>query len=331
MKKSILTGAISAGVMLANDLGTSNQPGQIYLANAARFDETYYSEPLTTYIVGWKDPNDIKGTLDFISPEVTVGRRFEYKAHKNAEEFLSETDDIRGIGSDFKRVEYRGDDVTQKTINKGLTIRLDLDQYPNIDQAQQIAVERLTRRLYRNDLRRAVAAAVAAAGNGSNLTWNTTAGKDPDQDMLTALIAANDDSGIRPNRLLFGEIAWNKRGLSHRAQNTAGGFASAMMTPDQLAGILGVEKIKVSRERYQTAATTKSKVVGDVVLGFYAEDGVGIDDPTCLKRFVSPVEGGGLLRVFVQQISAKLVDVTVEHYSNIIATASIGYSRLNIS
>ena len=67
------------------------------------------------------------------------------------------------------------------------------------------------------------------------------------------------------------------------------------------------------------------------MVGFYAEDGVGIDDPTCLKRFVSPVEGGGLLRVYVQQISAKLVDVTVEHYSNIIATASIGYLRLNIS
>ena len=255
MKPSIL----SSGVVLANDLGSGNIPGQLYLANESRFNETYYSEPLTTYIVGWKDPNDIKGTLDFIAPEVTVGRRFEYKSHKNAEEFLSETDDIRGIGSDFKRVEYRGEDVTQKTINKGLTIRLDLDQYPNIDQAQQIAVERLTRRLYRNDLRRAVVAAVAAAGNGTGVTWNTTAGKDPDQDVLTALIAATDDSGIRPNRLLYGEVAWNKRGLSHRAQNTAGGFASAMLAPDQLAGILGVERIRISRERYQSTATAKTK------------------------------------------------------------------------
>jgi len=72
-------------------------------------------------------------------------------------------------------------------------------------------------------------------------------------------------------------------------------------------------------------------VVSDVVLGFYSEDGVGIDDPSCLKRFVSAVEGGGLLRVYVQQISAKLIDVTVEHYSNIIATADIGYSCLNVS
>ena len=331
MKKILAASAIASGVILANDLGNGNQPGQVYLANESRFNETYYSEPLTTYIVGWKDPNDIKGTLDFIAPEVTVGRRFEYKAHKNAEEFLSETDDLRAIGSDFKRVEYKGEDITQKTINKGLTIRMDLDQYPNIDQAQQIAVERLTRRLYRNDLRRAVAATLAAAGAGTGFTWSTTAGKDPDQDVLTALIAATDDSGIRPNRLLFGEVAWNKRGLSHRAQNTAGGFASAMMNPDQLAGILGVDKIRISRERYQSSATAKTKVVADVVVGFYAEDGVGIDDPSCMKRFVSAVEGGGLLRVYVQQISAKLVDVTVEHYSNIIATSSVGYTRLNIS
>ena len=256
MKRSTASALPASGVMIPNDLGSGNQNGQIYLANESRFTEAYYSEPLTTYIVGWKDPNDIKGTLDFIAPEVTVGRRFEYKALRNAEEFLSETDDVRGINSDFKRVEYRGDDVTQKTINKGLTIRLDLDQYPNIDQAQQIAVERLTRRLYRNDLRRAVTAAVAAAGAGTGVTWNTTAGKDPDQDVLSALITATDSSGIRPNRLLFGEVAWNKRGLSHRAQNTAGGFASAMMNPEQLGGILGVEKIRVSRERYQTEAVT---------------------------------------------------------------------------
>src|ERR1043166_1566424 len=54
-------------------------PGQIVLSNEARFKVAYYSEPLTNYLVGWKDPNNIEGTLDFLFPPVQVPRRFEYK------------------------------------------------------------------------------------------------------------------------------------------------------------------------------------------------------------------------------------------------------------
>src|SRR5437016_1727309 len=101
------------------DTGGGYEAGQVLFANDARFLETYFSEPLTTYAVGWRDPNDIQGTLDFIAPPVPVGRRFEWKKANNAEEFLSEVvDDQRAIGSDFKRVEFTASDVTDKTHNK---------------------------------------------------------------------------------------------------------------------------------------------------------------------------------------------------------------------
>ena len=51
--------------------------GVICAANEARFESTYYSEPLTTFTVGWKDPEDLQDLLDFIAPPVTVGRRFD--------------------------------------------------------------------------------------------------------------------------------------------------------------------------------------------------------------------------------------------------------------
>src|SRR6266545_2172698 len=51
---------------------------QIEFANAARLTEAYFSEPLTTYAAGWKDPNDINATLEFFAPAVPVNRRFEY-------------------------------------------------------------------------------------------------------------------------------------------------------------------------------------------------------------------------------------------------------------
>src|SRR5882762_2681064 len=108
MKKKVLNNIISAGINMPRDTGNL-VPGEVYLSNESRFAEGYYSEPLTTYLVGWKDPANIEATLDFLAPPVQApGRLFEFKQLIDAEEFLSETDDVRAIGADFKRVEYRG-------------------------------------------------------------------------------------------------------------------------------------------------------------------------------------------------------------------------------
>jgi hypothetical protein len=305
-------------------------PGQVCLANESRFSSAHFSEPLTAYAAGWREPNDIEALLDFIAPPVQVGRRFEYKKADNNEAFLTDTDDSRAIGADFKRVEYRGSTVNDKTTNRGLTIRVDLDLAGDIPNWREIYTARLLQRVLRSDLRRAIDALVTGATNTAK-TWDTSAGKDPDQDILTELLASVDASGVRPNRVLFGDVAWNKRLISHRAQATAGGFASAALTQDQLASYLGVEGLRVSRERYQNAASTKTKVVPDVVVLFYGIDGPTTEDPTHLKRFWSAVEGGGKFRVYEHAVSSKMVDITVEHYSNTLLTSSVGLRKLTIS
>ena len=106
------------------------------------------------------------------------------------------------------------------------------------------------------------------------------------------------------------------------------------MNPEQLAARLMVDKIIVSKERYQTGGNTKAEVVSNLVFAWYAEDGVDAEDPTNFKRFVSAFDaeqGGGLLRVYVQQISSKLVAISVEHYSKIIATYTGGVRKWTIS
>lgn len=306
------------------------ETGVIYLANEARFTSNFFSEPLTNYAVGWRDPNNIEATLDFLFPPVQVGRRFEYKSAVNTEAFLSEDDDTRAIGADFKRIEYKGTSVNDKTINKGLTIIIDDDEVEGQTGWEQTNVARLLQRLLRNELRRGITTVAAACTNTAK-TWDTTAGKDPDQDILTDLIAGVDASGIRANRLLIGDVAWNKRAIAHRAQTTAGGFASASLTPDALAGLLGVSGIRISRERYQSTAAAKAKVLPDIVLQFYAEDGIGKDDPSHTKRFWSPVMGGGKYRVYFERIGAKRTAITVEHYSNCVVATSTGLRKLTIS
>lgn len=316
------------------DTGGGYRHGDVVFANDSRFLETYYSEPVTNYLVGWRDPNDIEASLNFIAPPVTVGRRFEWKAANNAEEFLSELiDDQRAIGSDFKRVAYTGTDVTDKTLNKGLTYIADLDNVIGANWQNEKAAK-LLRRLYRNEYRRGIAAATAA-GTNSAKTWDTTDGKNPDQDILDDLLTATTASGIRPNRVLYGDTAFNKRGLCYAAQKNATAFAGiGFLKETELASRLMVDQVRISRERYQSAAAAKSEIVSNLIFAFYAQDGVDTEDPTNIKRFVSAFDaeqGGGLVRVYVQQISSKLVAITVEHYSKIVVTYSGGIRKWTIS
>jgi hypothetical protein len=334
MKTSNVISHPSDAVAL-RDTGGDYQAGQVLFANDSRFLETYFSEPLTNYAVGWRDPNNIEESLDFIAPPVVVGRRFEWKKANNAEEFLSEVvDDERAIGSNFKHVEYTATDVTDKTINKGLTYIADLDNVSGMNW-QNNKVAKLLRRLYRNEFRRGIAALAAAAAN-TNVTWDTSAGVNPDQDLNTDLLTATTASGIRPNRVLYGDTAWHKRALSYEGQvGTSTAYANiAAMTPNQLATRLMVDKVMVSRERYQTSASAKSEIVSNLVLAFFGEDGVDTEDPSNVKRFVSGFDqeqGGGLVRVYVQQISSKLVAVTVEHYSKIVVTYATGMRKWTVN
>jgi hypothetical protein len=208
-------------------------------------------------------------------------------------------------------------------------MRVDLDSVEMIPGWRETYISRLLQRLLRNELRRAVTA-LSNAAVATPKVWDTTAGKDPDSDILTEMIAAGDQGGLRPNRILFGDTAWNKRVLSHRAQASASGYASSGLTTEELAGFLGVDGIRISRERYQSSGSAKSQITGGIVLLFLGQDEAMIDDPTHGKRFWSAVEGGGKYRVYEHQVSAKHVDLTVEHYSDTVVTSTVGIRKITL-
>jgi hypothetical protein len=323
-----------AAALAADDIHPSHAPlqhGRIVLANESRFTESYFSRPLTTYAVGYRDPAALEEELEFFAPRVPVTRRFEYAEFSNAEEWFSETtDDLRTFHADFKRVEYTSKKVNAKTENRGLTMRVDLDEVSETSGWEERSVSKLLRRLRRNSLRRAFALLSAAATNTAK-TWDTTAGKDPDQDVVLDLVTAADSSGVRPTRIGYGETAWSKRILAHRAQNSAGGFASAGLGEGALAQFLGVDQVRVSKARYQSAAAAKTQVVGNLVLMFNAMSGQDSEDASNIKRFVSPTISGGDVRVYTQQVGAKLYDITVEHYEALKITSTLGIRKFTVS
>jgi len=318
--------------IIAADRMGGNAVDSIYAANESRFIESTFSEPLTAFAVGYQDPGQLQELIDFLAPAVPCTRRFEYALAVNAEEFQSETNDgdVRAIGAAFKQVEYRSSKAVGQTLNKGLTIRVDLDNVEDMPMWEQIYTARLMRRLLRAEALRAYNV-LAALATDTPLIWNATPGLDPDQDIANLAIAYADAAGMNPTRVLYGIGAWNARRQSHRAQNTAGGFASSQNTIEEVATNVGVDMGFISRERYSTSAVAKSRIIPNKVLVFLAQANQSPEDPSNIKRFISNTQGGTPFRVFRQQVNSKLVDITVEHYSNILPTASLGVQSATIS
>lgn len=308
------------------------------LANSSDASTHSLTVGLDDYITGWAERENIEADLMAIAPGIEVARNFEYAKGDNGEVFLSESDDIRAPGADFKRVNYSGDVQVDKTLNKGLTLRLDKDAVPaaaggasgDLDRALRQYAQRLTERLYRNELRRAVGV-LSGLQAPTPTVWSPD-GHDCDLDLAEAVDAAGDNSGIEPNTLIMGKTAWLRRWRALRALDTEGGYSSAGLTPEGLASFLGIDRVIVLKERFnlKKGAGAKAKVLGDLVVACYVEPSPLMDDASNIKRFTTSTESGAL-RVHYDETHAKFVDLTVEHYSKIVAPTTLGSKVLAIA
>jgi hypothetical protein len=214
-------------------------------------------------------------------------------------------------------------------------VRVDLDNVDMNMNWRERTVAKLQERIIRNEIRRAMTLLSAASTNTAK-TWDTTTGKDPDQDVLTEVVAYTAAVGIPPSNLLYNLTSWAKRVLSHRAQNLAGGFASAGITVDQVASFVGVQRGMINRHYWQSGPSAKlalalSSAAANPVLIYLAQPNQSVDDPSNIKRFVTQTLGGTMVRVFEQSVTMKLTDITVEHYSDIVICSSVGIRQLTIS
>jgi hypothetical protein len=311
--------------------------GDVQLWNdSSRLVGATYQQALAGYTVGWSDSEDLVNVKEFIAPSVQVARRFEYKSFNNVEQFLSDTkEDLRAIGGKFKEVERFVNDQTGRTENRGLAMRIDKDQM--MPGWEEQSVNFLLRRLQRNKLRRAFTLLSASATNTAK-TWDTSAGKNPDQDVKTELITASDLTGVRPNAIVYGDTAFDKRSIAYGAQVTAAGFA-AFATPGpggnasvggDLTSRLMVDKVMVSRARYSSSSTARTQIVNNLVLMFYSYAGAGPEDPTTLKDFWTPCDQGGRYAVY-RIDSPKFVQLIVEHYELLAATSTLGVRQFTVS
>lgn len=297
--------------ILPASAGINMAPGQIALANESTFAGNFLSEPLTQYAVGWRsDQNLLENLLEFLAPMVPVARRFEYRKANNEKAYsiVEENGDIRALYGDFGLVKADGTVEQAKTACKGLRTIVDRDTLPADPMAIEKRVAYLKKILLRLEIRRATNALAEAATNVAK-TWD--ANGTPDIDVTVELDAAGNDSGINPNRVLYGTTAWQKRLTALGSTNKTEGRANFGMDPAALARFFAVDQVRISNERYQAAKGAKSKLTPtSCVFLFAAEKGASTEDASNVKRFVS-TEAGGDWQVYQHDLSAKLIDLTV--------------------
>ena len=288
-----------------------------------QFNQNNYSEVLTEFTKEWKDNEGLEALLNFIAPKVPVARRFEYKQTSADQIFCSETDDERAGGSGFKHIRFSGDAIQAKTINKGLTIRVDADDIVGNDW-QIRYVHLLMKRLFRNELRRAITG-IKSNAHVVETTWDKE--HQPDMNIRQLLMHTSESEGFAPNRLLFGEEAWYLRQDCYEYLSNAGARISSEMTREGLAEKLLVEDIKLLKK--QNLGIQGNEITGNEIFAFYAQNGLLKDEPSNIKRFVTPNSDGGLFRVYLEE-HTKFVDITVEHYSNIVVTSNSNITQINV-
>jgi hypothetical protein len=320
MSEKLVTPFIAVELPLGQDLGPGQNPhGLICAANASRFEAGNFNEPLTQLSIGWKDRDGLDALLQRLSPSLVVPKRFSFRKAENAEAFLSETDDLRPIGSPFKQVKYSGTEVEARTYNRGLTVRIDHDEVDDLEAEVTLTIDRLRSRLVRNSLRRLFVLLDSADVAGGNKEFDVDT--NPDGFIRAMAVAIADVCGLYPNVFAIGEGAWHKRLDAYEGATRDNGANHAGWTAAQLAAYLMADVVEIVKARYQSSATAKANISGATnrIYAYLAEQGASKDDPSSIKRFVSAGRNGVGFGVY-RKDADKWTDLSMEHYENQIAT-----------
>ncbi|MBP5191208.1 MAG: hypothetical protein J6Z25_01395 [Opitutales bacterium] len=289
----------------------------IHTAQETKLNPNDYSHELTQFANTLL--KEMEKPLNFIAPTVFVKRFFEHR--KDTDLFSSPINDIRSTGSNFKYIDSVGEKVQSKTLNKGLTTRVDSDDL--VKDCEERHVFAMVKLLLENEYRRAIQAYIdtikkAQKNTKKQLTeigpWEKD--KSPDADLRNLLLTAWKDYGFSPNRIVMHQNVSYTRYVSCAQQNNAG--ANTINLPlGELAKLLSIEDIQLIQPYVRG-------LEGDEIFVFLAQNGLPKDDASsAITRFVTPFDDGNLFQVYVET-HPKFIDITIEYYSDISVTAS-GY------
>lgn len=309
--------------------------GQITVANSAQNYAGSLAQDVQGYLAGLPS-SDESAMLEALFPGMQTNDFFQF-AKADDEAYLAEADnsDIRAAGASFKRVQYKGTTVTDATVQKGLTMRVDHKTLPKVNGVVVPGWENryaaaLKNRLIRVDIVRGLAVVDAAA---TNVAVTFSAATNPDGLLRAMIQAGRLATGMVQTHCVIGNASWQGRIDAYEAAARANtGVANhSDYSPEDLARYLGVKKVIIADGIKQTVkAGTKADVLALVNYSYNAEESPLMDDPSNIKRAWSPVTGGGEWAVSIQE-SAVYTDITVWHESKIFAPITTGIRKTTVT
>ncbi len=310
--------------------------GDIVAVNAASAFASSLAQDISGYLAGLPS-TDESNLLDLIAPPVMTADFFQFaKADDLA--YITEADDsdIRAVGANFKRIQFSGSTVTDGTVQKGLTQRVDHRTIPMINGSRVAGWENnvaagLKNRLIRAEKVRALSVLDAAA-NPTAVNWTSTpATANPDGDIRKAAERTRIATGLASTNLMIGSTAQQTRQDAYEAGARTNQSNHGDYNPQQIANYAQCRTGFIETGMRQSKkGATKVVTLGNVVYVYNAEKTPMVQDPSNIKRCWTPTLNGGMWMVFVQD-SAAWTDITVFHQSKVIIPISVGIEKLTVS
>lgn len=306
--------------------------GQVCLANDDLFTQSTFQTEVTTFGIGYADPNrnKLSDLLNYIAPKRTGPRNAIVTQYDETEPFeaVDPAKVKRAELGDFHTVKQRSSTkVTRKVLNRGLTIVLDNDQLKDKPNWEQMHTMFLIDLLTRASIIEALALYTTSAAT-ANALWNSGANPDLDIKSTNTLVLA-PATGFKANRALYGEEATLIRQIAYEPQNNAGGYAAAALLSDEgIATRIGVDRARTNAERYNQAGV-KNTFLGSKVLLFSAQDAESAEDNSNVVRHVANTDLGGEYAVYVDKKLKKTM-ITVENYELFAAQHTSGLALITV-
>jgi len=219
---------------------------------------------------------------------------------------LSTVDDLRAPGTEANIIRREVGSDSYICINRALKSSVNLEDMKNADPiyVQKLyngAAEFVTGKLMLNWENRIALKVTSGSNVGSYSavasSWTDHTNSNPLGNVLTAIDNVQDTTGLRPNKVTFGDKAWRNFSRNDTVRNlifgtnNGGGYPSR----EQAANLLDVEEVMVgagykdSANRAQTEALTQ--IWGDNVLVSYVPPSPSIYVPSFLYTFRWTVAG----------------------------------------
>ena len=281
--------------------------------------------PLQSFAIVAAENDNLVPQTNFLAPDVNTNSAsgiFSYTDRSSGIQTLQSIENLeRAINAPPTLVDGKGTQAFAECVPYALASEVDWARYEDPEQEMQNRITEITDLIQLFRFQMAFGALSAIAANTAK-TWDTTAGKDPDQDVLTLVIAAATGSGFRPTRAMYGETAGSKRKLAHRAQNTAGGFASANASEEDIARFLGIGGVMFSNALARDQDGTIAGIIANLMLVFRTFPNASLRDSSILKAFFA-LDHGQRYYTQIRQVSEFVWRVCVSYKERMLITGPV--------